>query len=435
MVKYDPPLYVFTSDKYLGCIPIWCHLFNKYWNAYREKKVTILGYSIPKYKNWQLPDNIKFVSLGKQQPAELWSNKIREYLLKKDFDHIQWCTEDSFLSYPVNFEAYDFLINELNDETVGRVALTNDFSEVTKPNKTVSVKNTHTESPFVLLEADKNAKARITGTWSIFSRDCFFEFMKPNTSPWEFEEYLDSDGKPRATNYRILGLNTEWPLRTTCSIRTTGRWQKNKENVFDRPLVLEPINEESDRSDGGRPFPKDSLLELRNLKFINTENVLSVNYEIVNVENYMLQHGNIKTPIAMESCHVPKGWGEEIIIENNEMYCGKILVFKKGCKFSMHYHMNKDETWWVEEGEFNYTFIDTETAYPTTIKLTPGWVVRQYPGQPHQLEALTEGRIFEVSTHHEDSDSYRVLPGDSQASVWDSIENFKKDEKLGDRHK
>ena len=46
--------------------------------------------------------------------------------------------------------------------------------------------------------------------------------------------------------------------------------------------------------------------------------------------------------------------------------------------------------------------------------LNEGDTVRQRPGQPHQLQALTNGRIFEVSTYHEDSDSYRVLPGDSQ---------------------
>jgi mannose-6-phosphate isomerase-like protein (cupin superfamily) len=46
-------------------------------------------------------------------------------------------------------------------------------------------------------------------------------------------------------------------------------------------------------------------------------------------------------------------------------------------------------------------------------KLGEGDIVRQRPGQPHQLEAISNGRIFEVSTHHEDSDSYRVLPGDS----------------------
>ena len=119
-------------------------------------------------------------------------------------------------------------------------------------------------------------------------------------------------------------------------------------------------------------------------------------------------------PKVCEGCKVPKGWGEEIIIENNEMYCGKILVFKKGCKFSMHYHMNKDETWYVEDGEFEYRWIDTEKALIPTEILKPGDVVRQRPGQPHHLESLTYGRIFEVSTYHEDSDSYRVLPGDSQ---------------------
>ena len=124
--------------------------------------------------------------------------------------------------------------------------------------------------------------------------------------------------------------------------------------------------------------------------------------------------GHIIKPKVCEGCKVPKGWGEEIIIENNEMYCGKILVFKAGCKFSMHYHMNKDECWYVEYGEFLYRWIDTETAEIHEEKLTEGDVVRQRPGQPHQLEAISNGRIFEVSTHHEDSDSYRVLPGDSQ---------------------
>jgi mannose-6-phosphate isomerase-like protein (cupin superfamily) len=76
--------------------------------------------------------------------------------------------------------------------------------------------------------------------------------------------------------------------------------------------------------------------------------------------------------------------------------------------------MVKDETWYVEYGEFLYRWIDTETADMYEEKLIEGDVVRQRPGQPHQLEAISNGRIFEVSTHHKDSDSYRVLPGDSQ---------------------
>jgi len=122
----------------------------------------------------------------------------------------------------------------------------------------------------------------------------------------------------------------------------------------------------------------------------------------------------MEKPIVCEGCKVPKGWGEELIIENNDKYCGKLLIFKAGCKFSMHYTMIKDETWYVDKGEFIYRWIDTETAEVHEQHLKVGDIVRQRPGQPHQLEAKTEGTIFEVSTTHSDSDSYRVWKGDSQ---------------------
>jgi quercetin dioxygenase-like cupin family protein len=33
-------------------------------------------------------------------------------------------------------------------------------------------------------------------------------------------------------------------------------------------------------------------------------------------------------------------------------------------------------------------------------------------GEPHQLEALEDSEIFEVSTQHFDDDSYRIYKGD-----------------------
>lgn len=126
----------------------------------------------------------------------------------------------------------------------------------------------------------------------------------------------------------------------------------------------------------------------------------------------------MKKPIVFNAdkcpeCSIPKGWGYEIIFENNEKYCGKLLVFNKGCKFSMHYHMIKDEAWYVKDGEFLYRWIDTETGKIQEQLLGEGSAVRQLPGQPHQLKALTEGTIFEVSTQHFDSDSYRIWKGDT----------------------
>ena len=82
----------------------------------------------------------------------------------------------------------------------------------------------------------------------------------------------------------------------------------------------------------------------------------------------------------------------------------------------MHYHLLKDEAWYISKGEFKYTWIDTETATEEMAFLKEGDCVHLMPGQPHQMLALTEGAtIFEVSTQHFDHDSYRVKPGDSQA--------------------
>ena len=111
---------------------------------------------------------------------------------------------------------------------------------------------------------------------------------------------------------------------------------------------------------------------------------------------------------------VEKGWGSEVIFANNEMYCGKLLRFNKGARFSMHFHMKKDETWYLAEGVIRLNWIDTTDASKRTEVIREGEVVRNRPGEPHQVEALSDAVIFEVSTTHFDEDSYRVERGDSQ---------------------
>jgi mannose-6-phosphate isomerase-like protein (cupin superfamily) len=118
-----------------------------------------------------------------------------------------------------------------------------------------------------------------------------------------------------------------------------------------------------------------------------------------------------KKPIESACCHIPKGWGYETVIVNNEKYCGKILVFRAGCKFSLHYHIIKQETWYVNKGEFKFNWIDTETGTLHSKFLHEEDVVTIPIGMPHQLEAITDGEIFEISTEHFDSDSYRVWKG------------------------
>jgi len=116
-------------------------------------------------------------------------------------------------------------------------------------------------------------------------------------------------------------------------------------------------------------------------------------------------------PKLTQCCKIPKGWGHELIIHNSSEYCGKILYFKQGCKFSMHYHIKKQETWYVNKGEFEFYWIETSTAKKFNKTLKVGDVVTITRGLPHQLLALTEGEIFEISTEHFDSDSYRIEKG------------------------
>jgi mannose-6-phosphate isomerase-like protein (cupin superfamily) len=121
-------------------------------------------------------------------------------------------------------------------------------------------------------------------------------------------------------------------------------------------------------------------------------------------------------PIFMETENHEKGWGNEIWIVNNELYCGKILQFNKNAKFSMHYHTKKDETWYVLDGNFMLKYINGENADIIEKKLLPKEVLRILPGCCHQLECLSEqgGQILEISTQHIETDSYRVMKGDSQ---------------------
>ena len=113
---------------------------------------------------------------------------------------------------------------------------------------------------------------------------------------------------------------------------------------------------------------------------------------------------------------VKKGWGYELIWATNEKYCGKIMVFEKsGNMFSMHFHKEKDESWFVNSGKFKLRYIDTNTATLYERELKEGDTWRNPPLLPHQLIALEDNSsITEVSTADSVEDNFRIAPGNSQ---------------------
>ena len=110
---------------------------------------------------------------------------------------------------------------------------------------------------------------------------------------------------------------------------------------------------------------------------------------------------------------VPKGWGFEKWIVNNDEYCGKLLYFVKGKRCSWHYHVLKDEVFYIQSGKMLVKYSDgDELSKATEMILERGDNFHVYRGLRHQMIALEDTELFEFSTKHLDEDSYRIEKGD-----------------------
>jgi mannose-6-phosphate isomerase-like protein (cupin superfamily) len=109
-----------------------------------------------------------------------------------------------------------------------------------------------------------------------------------------------------------------------------------------------------------------------------------------------------------------KSWGQEVWVTNNEDFCGKILKFKKGSKFSAHKHLLKREVFLLTVGKIKFSYFQMNNADFFEREINPGECIYIPAGQLHQIEALEESEVIEFSTPHYSADSYRVFKGNSQ---------------------
>jgi quercetin dioxygenase-like cupin family protein len=115
----------------------------------------------------------------------------------------------------------------------------------------------------------------------------------------------------------------------------------------------------------------------------------------------------------LEIKFVPKGWGFEKWIVNTEEYCGKLLYFVKDKRCSWHHHKLKDEVFYLQSGKMIVKYSESDDIENADeLLLTPGDNFHVYRGLRHQMIALEDSELFEFSTQHFDSDSYRILKGD-----------------------
>ena len=111
--------------------------------------------------------------------------------------------------------------------------------------------------------------------------------------------------------------------------------------------------------------------------------------------------------------YVEKGWGYEKWIVNSPEYCGKILFFEKGKRCSWHYHLLKDETFYLQSGRLHLFYGQTDDLRESYTKiLEPGDKFHVPRKMRHQMYALEDSELFEFSTQHFDEDSHRIFHGD-----------------------
>lgn len=109
---------------------------------------------------------------------------------------------------------------------------------------------------------------------------------------------------------------------------------------------------------------------------------------------------------------VNKPWGREVWIANNveNDYCGKILEIKEGYGSSMHFHVEKHETFFILSGKLQVDYIDTANAVLKTVIVESGETLEIERNQPHKLIPKDgDVQIIEVSTLHKDEDSKRIF--------------------------
>lgn len=97
---------------------------------------------------------------------------------------------------------------------------------------------------------------------------------------------------------------------------------------------------------------------------------------------------------------VPKPWGHEKIWARSDRYVGKIIHINAGHELSVQFHRRKDETIHLLSGEIVYRVQrdPSDKDRLDDVRLRIGESYRIAPGTVHQMLAVTDCDVLEVST-------------------------------------
>ena len=109
----------------------------------------------------------------------------------------------------------------------------------------------------------------------------------------------------------------------------------------------------------------------------------------------------VRQPERYEPEVLDRPWGSETIIASTPEYLGKILRMRANTRGGFQLHVSKDETEHLVSGRAVIRY-DGGTGTILEAQFVEGTSWHIAAGTPHQVEALTDCLIFEVSTPHRD---------------------------------
>jgi len=107
------------------------------------------------------------------------------------------------------------------------------------------------------------------------------------------------------------------------------------------------------------------------------------------------------------------GWGNELEIHNGDGYCGRVLTVEEGKQSSYHYHLKKNETFYVLAGilEVDLSFdlrSKTSVLHKGDCIDIPRYILHRFRGK-------IDTTVLEISTYDDgEDDIVRSEPGDNQ---------------------
>jgi hypothetical protein len=150
---------------------------NKYWP---NQDITILGYEkVKELKN--LPSNISVVCLGEEKKyGESWTNALIPYFRNTSEDYFTLILEDTILMKEINLEHINILENQIRLGSAHK-AMIGGGLPLSPTTVAVDTKGRN----FKIF--DQGIRYRASLHPSIWRKEYFLKYLKPNMTPWHFE--------------------------------------------------------------------------------------------------------------------------------------------------------------------------------------------------------------------------------------------------------